>query len=72
MRLERRRPRLHECEARKGLSDVESAKFDAAEATAFAGGDARVPVASAIRAARVQIASAIRAAAIYLTTSLTT
>jgi hypothetical protein len=36
--LERRRPRLHECEARKGPRDVESAKFDAAEATALQAG----------------------------------
>ena len=37
-RLERRRPRLHECEARKGSRDVESATFDAAEATALQAG----------------------------------
>ena len=38
MRLERRRPRLHECEARKGSRGVESARFDAAEATALQAG----------------------------------
>ena len=31
MRLERRRPRLHECEAQKGSRDLRPAKFDVAE-----------------------------------------
>ena len=47
MRLERRRPRLHECEARKGSRDLRPAKFDVAEKRDVAGGDACVPVASA-------------------------
>ena len=38
MRLERRRPRLHECEARKALSDLRPERFDAAEATALQAG----------------------------------
>jgi len=38
MRLERRRPRLHECEARKGPRNLRAAKFDAAEATALQAG----------------------------------
>jgi len=48
MRLERRRPRLHECEARKGSRGLGSAKFDVAEKRDVAGGDACVPVASAV------------------------
>ncbi|PYT01391.1 MAG: hypothetical protein DMF63_00650 [Acidobacteria bacterium] len=36
--LERRHPCLHECEARKGPRDIESEKFDAAEATALQAG----------------------------------
>jgi len=47
MRLDRRQPCLHECEARKGLRDVESAKFDAAEATAL---QARMPAIQSVDA----------------------
>jgi hypothetical protein len=36
--LERRRPRLHECEARKGTRDLRTATSDAAEATALQAG----------------------------------
>src|SRR5687768_7661198 len=38
MRLDRRHPCLHECEARKGSRDVESATADAAEAAAWQAG----------------------------------
>ena len=48
MRLERRRPRLHECEARKGSRDLRPEKFDVAEKRDVAGRDACGPVASAL------------------------
>jgi len=47
MRLDRRHPCLHECEARKGSRDLRPAKFDVAEKRDVAGRDACGPVASA-------------------------
>jgi hypothetical protein len=48
MRLDRRHPCLHECEARKGSRDLGPAKFDAAEKRGVAGRDACGPVTSAV------------------------
>jgi hypothetical protein len=50
--LERRRPRLHECEARTSDYDSTIERFDVAEKRDVAGGDARVPVRCRIRAVR--------------------
>jgi hypothetical protein len=55
MRLERRRPRLHECEARKGSRDLRPAKFDVAGKRDVAGEDACVPVASAFTCIRIRL-----------------
>jgi len=44
MRLERRHPCLHECEARKGSYVLEMLQFDAAERRGVAGRDACAPV----------------------------
>jgi len=48
MRLDRRHPCLHECEARTSDDNSTTEKFDVAEKRDVAGRDACVPVASAV------------------------